>query len=58
MGVINKKCNSQDNQVKVGEVRHLRPGYRNHFMTAMERKEFITVGDGRKIIQGEIVGEH
>ena len=57
-GVIKKKCTSQDSQVKVGEVRYLRPGYRNHFMTAMERKEFITVGDARKIIQGEIVGEH
>ena len=50
-GVIKKKCTSQDSQVKVGEVRYLRPGYRNHLMTAMERKEFITVRDARKIIQ-------
>ena len=58
LGAFKKKGIIQDKQVKVGEVRHLKTGYKNHCMTAMGRKEFITVGDARKIIQEEIVGVH
>ena len=38
LGVIKERYIIKGNKVKVGEVRHLRPGHRNHYMTAMRRK--------------------